>query len=239
VYLADRSRTIGGTPAVLALDPNRRNLRDLAAYFEIALTRLGITLMLGNEVTADELVDFAPDAVVVATGGRVEMSDVPGVDGPDAVHALDVLRGEAVGERVVVVGGLEKHLGPPTIAEFLADQGRDVELLSEQLDFASGVEDATRFPLYERLRRKRVRISALHKLTRVEGGSVYVTDTATGVERRIPEATVVLASTLVPDDRLARSLEGRIPELHVVGDALAPRRIMHATLEGARAAHAI
>src|SRR5690606_20177441 len=32
VYLADARRTLGGTPAVLALDPNRRNLRDHAVY---------------------------------------------------------------------------------------------------------------------------------------------------------------------------------------------------------------
>jgi len=29
----------------------------------------------------------------------------------------------------------------------------------------------------------------------------------------------------------------RVPEVHVIGDALAPRRIMHATLDGARVAH--
>ena len=79
----------------------------------------------------------------------------------------------------------------------------------------------------------------LHKLARVERGSVFVTDTVTGVERRVPDATVVLACGLVPDDHLARRLEGHIGEIHVVGDALAPRRIMHATLEGARAALAI
>jgi 2,4-dienoyl-CoA reductase-like NADH-dependent reductase (Old Yellow Enzyme family)/thioredoxin reductase len=239
VYLADRRRTIGGTPAVLALDPNRRNLRDHAAYFEAELARLGVTLMLGNEVTADELVEFAPDAVVVATGGRPGSPHVPGIDEPTVVHALDVLRGVTVGDRVVVVGGFDKHLGPPTIAEFLADQGKEVELVSEQFDFASGVEDATRFPLYQRLRRKFVRISLLHRLTRVEHASVFVTDAVSRVERCIPDAGVVLACGLVPDDRLARDLDGRIPTVHVVGDALAPRRIMHATLEGARAALAI
>ena len=239
VYLADRRRTIGGTPAVLALDPNRRNLRDHAAYFETQLSRLGVQLMLGNEVTADELIEFAPDAVIIATGGRPQVPDVPGADQPGVVHSLDVLGGAAVGARVVVVGGLDKHLGPPTIAEFLANQGREVELVSEQFDFASGVEDATRFPLYQRLRGRGVRISMLHKLARVERGSVFVTDTVTGVERRVPDATVVLACGLVPDDHLARRLEGHIGEIHVVGDALAPRRIMHATLEGARAALAI
>ena len=57
--------------------------------------------------------------------------------------------------------------------------------------------------------------------------------------RRIDDVTVVLACGLVPNDRLARELHGRVPEVVVIGDALAPRRIMHATLEGARVANSI
>ena len=239
VYLADARRTIGGTPAVLALDPNRRNLLDHAVYFDTQLRRLGITFMLGNEVTADELVEFQPDAVIVATGGRTLVPDVPGITGPNVVHALDALEGAATGQRVVVVGGLDKHLAAPTMAEFLADQGKEVELVSEQFDFAPGVEDGTRLPLFQRLRRKGVRVSTLHRLTGVDRHGVVVTDTFTRQDRRIEGASVVLACGSLPDDRLARALEGRIPEVHVVGDALAPRRMMHATLEGARAAMAI
>jgi thioredoxin reductase len=239
VYLADARRAIGGTPAVLALDPNRRNLRDHATYFETQLRRLGVVFMLGNEVTADELVEFAPDAVIVATGGRPLVPDVPGIEGPNVVHALDVLRGAPTAPRVVVVGGLDKHLGPPTVAELLADQGKEVELVSEQFDFAQGVEDGTRLALFQRLRTKGVRVSVLHKLCSIGEHSVVVTDTFSRQDRRIDGASVVLACGLVPDDRLARALEGRVPDVHVVGDALAPRRMMHATLEGARAAMAI
>jgi 2,4-dienoyl-CoA reductase-like NADH-dependent reductase (Old Yellow Enzyme family)/thioredoxin reductase len=239
VYLADAQRRIGGTPAVLAVDDNRRNLRDHAAYFETQLQSLGVELMLGNEVTPEELIDFAPDVVIVATGGRPLVPTVPGIDGTNVVHALDVLRGTPTKQSVIVVGGLDKHLGPPTIAEFLADQGKQVELISEQFDFAQGVEDGTRLPLFQRLRNKDVQISMLHKLCRIESHAVVVQDTITRRDRSVDGATVVLACGLVPDDRLARALEGHIPELHVVGDALAPRRIMHATLEGARAAMAI
>jgi NADPH-dependent 2,4-dienoyl-CoA reductase/sulfur reductase-like enzyme len=239
VYLADSSRSIGGTPAVLAVDPNRRNLRDHAAYFETQLARLGVELMLGNRVTAEELIEFGPDAVIVATGGQPLVPDVPGIDGPNVVHALDVLRGATTSSRVIVVGGFDKHLGPPTIAEFLADQGKDVELFSEQFDFAQGVEDGTRFLLLQRLRAKDVRVSLLCKLKSVEEHAVTVTDLFTREDRRIEPASLVLACGMVPDDGLARLLEPHIPEVHVVGDALAPRRIMHATLEGARAAMAV
>ena len=239
VYLADARPRLGGTIALLALDPNRRNLRDHTAWFETELRELGVELLLGHLVTADDLVAFGADAVVVATGGVPLVPDVAGIDGPNVLGALDVLQGAPTAAKVVVVGGFDKHLGPPTIAELLADRGAEVELLSEHLDFASGVEDGTRFPLAQRLLRKGVRVSTLHKLGRVDGRGAEVVETFTGACRRCDDVTVVLACGSAPDDRLARDLRGRVPQVHLVGDALAPRRMMHATVEGARAAMAL
>jgi hypothetical protein len=34
-------------------------------------------------------------------------------------------------------------------------------------------------------------------------------------------------------------LKGQVGEVHLIGDSLAPRRMMHATLEGARVGQAI
>lgn len=236
VYLADARRTIGGTPAVLALDPNRRNLRDHAAFFEHELRDAGVELVLGNVVTADELVAFEPDVVVVATGGRPLVPDVPGIGAPNVVWALDVLQGAPVGARALVVGGLDMHLAAPTIAEHLADRGVAVEMLSEQFDFARGVEDATRLPLMQRLADRGVTVSLLHALVSVADGGAVVRDNLRRIERTIAGTTVVLACGLLPDESLADALRGRVSEVHVIGDALAPRRIMHATLDGARLA---
>jgi pyruvate/2-oxoglutarate dehydrogenase complex dihydrolipoamide dehydrogenase (E3) component len=240
VYLCDQARQIGGVPRLLGQDPNRRNLLDHAAYFEAVLKDLPVTWMLGNTVVADELIAFEPDAVVVATGGTPMVPEVDGIDSPSVMQALDVLKGAPIDtEAVVVVGGLESHLGPPTIAEYLADSGRSVTLVSEQLDFSPGVEDGTRYPLIERLARKRVTVALGSKLVAVEGSGALVESVLTRDQTRLSGVTVVLACGLVPNDGLARQLEGRVPEVHVIGDALAPRRIMHATVEGARVAMAI
>jgi hypothetical protein len=235
VYLCDRERALGGTPRILARDPNRRNLRDHAVYFERELRRLGVELLLGEEVTADTVVEFAADAVVVATGGVPLIPDVPGINQANVVTGLAVLRGDAIVKgRAVVVGGLDNHIGAPSIAEFLADQGVEVEYLSEQMDFAHGAEDGTRLPLMHRMLTKRVRVSMLHRLARVAHGGCDVMNTFTREGRRVDDATVVLACGLVADDRLAGELRGSVAELHLVGDSLAPRRMMHATVEGAR-----
>jgi 2,4-dienoyl-CoA reductase-like NADH-dependent reductase (Old Yellow Enzyme family)/thioredoxin reductase len=242
VYLCDKARTIGGTVRLLAADPNRRNLRDHAVYFDGELRRLKVDLMLGNEVTADELIAFGPDAVVVATGGVPAIPDVPGVRGPGVLVALDLVADgprPPILDKVLVVGGLDDHIGAPTMAELLADQGRTVELITEHVDFAPGAEDGTRLALLSRLMNKGVTISTTHKLARVDSASATVVQTFTGAQRRLEDVSVVLACGLFPDDRLARQLRGHVPEIHVIGDALAPRRMMHATLEGARVGNAL
>jgi pyruvate/2-oxoglutarate dehydrogenase complex dihydrolipoamide dehydrogenase (E3) component len=237
VYLSDKAREMGGTVRLLAADPNRRNLRDHAAFFETELPRLGIEFMFGNEVTADELVEFAPDAVIVATGGLPMIPDVAGIHDSGVVSALDLVAdggAPSLLDKVLVVGGLDNHIGGPTIAEFLADQGKSVEFISEHVDFAHGAEDGTRLALLSRLMKKGVTVSTCHRLARVDRRSATVKQMFTGVERVIPGVTVVLACGLLPNDHLAHELRGRVKEVHLIGDALAPRRLMHANLEGAR-----
>jgi 2,4-dienoyl-CoA reductase-like NADH-dependent reductase (Old Yellow Enzyme family)/thioredoxin reductase len=237
VYLCDSAREIGGLPRILASDPNRRNLLDHSVYFETVLKSLPITLMLGNVVTADELMEFAPDVVLVATGGRPMVPEVEGIDSARVLQGLDVLQGAPVEtERAVIVGGFDSQLGPPTIAEYLADQGKKITLISQQFDFAPGVEDGTRFPLMHRLAAKKVPVRLATKLISVEGGDATVQNAFTGELTHMEDVTVVLACGMVPNDGLARDLEGGVAEVHLLGDALAPRRIMHATVEGARAA---
>ena len=237
VRLVDAREGLGGTTAVLALDPNRRNLGDQAAYFEVALTKAGVDVSLDHRISADELVELAPDVVVLAVGGRPLIPDVAGIEGANVLTALDVLRGAETRSRVIVVGGLDNHLGPPTVAEFLADRGPTTEMISEHFDFARGAEDATRYPLAQRLKMKGVTVSLMTRLTRVEDGGAVVSDTFTRAARHIDDVTVVLACGSLPNADLAEEVGSRVPEVHVIGDALAPRRIMHATLDGARVAH--
>jgi 2,4-dienoyl-CoA reductase-like NADH-dependent reductase (Old Yellow Enzyme family)/thioredoxin reductase len=243
VYLCDRRREIGGAIAMLGLDANRAIFRDHAAYFRGELKRLKIEQLLGHEVTAADLLELAPDAVVVATGGKpVVPAAAIAPDGvsPHVYNALDVVSGRTVVTGpALVVGGVDAHLAGPTTAEYLADRGVPVELITEQVDFARSVEDATRLTLLRRLAVKGVRVSLHHRLIGPAGSCAIVEDTFANTRRELPGTSVVLACGLVPDDRLYRELSGRVDDLHLVGDALAPRRLVHATLDGARVGRAL
>ena len=107
-------------------------------------------------------------------------------------------------------------------------------LICTHLDFAKHVEDVTRFELRRRLARAGVKVSLATTLREVRDGDATVSDDLTGTLTTYEQVTVVLACGLVPDTSLVDELTARGRPVHVIGDALAPRRIMHATLDGAR-----
>ena len=87
------------------------------------------------------------------------------------------------------------------------------------------------------------RISHIATLTDVRafrGRTLVATCALTGQERELEGVdTLVVSEPALPDDSLARELEGAGYPVEVIGDALSPRRIIDAVSEGARAARRI
>jgi 2,4-dienoyl-CoA reductase-like NADH-dependent reductase (Old Yellow Enzyme family)/thioredoxin reductase len=237
VLLSERRTELGGNLSIIARDPNRRQVGDLVVYLQSQLKKLGVELLLGEEISPEMVGELAPDAVVLATGAEPYVPPIPGAEDERVVTCLQVLRGEAtVGQRVLVLGGLEDHLPAPTVAEFLADQGKSVEVVSELMTVGQGIESATQYLLTKRLLEKEVTLSPLTGVLAIRGGTVVVRNTFTRRERRIEGIdTVVLACGGRSNTQLARALKGRVKELHSIGDCLAPRRILSAVLDGSRA----
>ena len=240
VYLCDREKFLGGTVRFIAQDPNRRNLNDMTVFFQRELRRAKVELLLGDEITPELVTEMSPDTVIIATGGRPFVPEIAGLASGHVLTAIDVLNGaKPKGTRVLVVGGMDDHIGAPTIAEFMADQGCTVEMISEQVDLALGTEHPTRYLLVKRLLTKNVTISMMHRLALLEGNRATLLHTFTRRERIAEFDSVVLAAGTRADDRLAKALKGKVKEMHLIGDSLAPRRIMHAVLDGARAGRSI
>ena len=82
-------------------------------------------------------------------------------------------------------------------------------------------------------------MTPLSVVQEVGAGWVRLANTLTGQERTVEVDTVVTALGGRAEHSLERTLDGRGLEVHVVGDALAPRTIHDAILTATRAARRI
>ncbi|MER5779871.1 NADPH-dependent 2,4-dienoyl-CoA reductase [Streptomyces sp. NPDC002039] len=119
VTLYEASGHIGGQLDVARRIPGKEEFEETIRYFGTQLAAREIDVRLNTRADVDTLQGY--DEVVVATGVTPRTPAIEGVDHPNVVNYLDVLRdGAAVGERVAVVGA--GGIGFD-VAEFLTDSG--------------------------------------------------------------------------------------------------------------------
>ena len=239
VVLLERSDRAGGQMAALWRAPGRESYQQVVTWLVTQAGKAGVDVRLGTEATAETVRVLAPDVVVVATGARPRRLEVPVAPDAHVVSAEDVLLGRVdPGARCLVVD-YHGHMPGPSAAEYLADQGSRVEIVSRFFTVGEDIDPRLKISVYTRLAQKGVVLTPLTVVREVERGRVRVAHTLTGQERTLEADTVVTALGGRSDDVLARELEGSGVEVHVVGDALAPRTIHDALLTATRAARAI
>ena len=237
VTLYERGDRLGGQSLVASKAPGREELDEVRHYYSKELLGLEVGVHLNSEVTEETIEREAPDAVVIATGSWASLPDIPATDGGRVVDARSVLAGEVEvwkGQRVLVLAG-EHHIQSLSTADYLADQGCKVEVLTEALYAGIQVDEDTFEVLYSRVLTKGVAITPLTRAKAVKGSTVATEHVITGDEGSVEGVELVVAA--YPGraaDSLYRALKGRVGEMHLIGDALAPRGLMDAILDGAR-----
>ena len=69
--------------------------------------------------------------------------------------------------------------------------------------------------------------------TSIEERAVVVLNVFSGVSTRLEDVdAVVLATGSLADDRLVQELAAALPNVHAIGDCVAPRKLDHAIYEG-------
>jgi NADPH-dependent 2,4-dienoyl-CoA reductase/sulfur reductase-like enzyme len=231
VTLWEKESHLGGQLVQAAIPPYKDRIAPMVKYLETQLQKNGVMVQIGKEATANDVAEFKPDAVVVATGIRTFTPDIPGLDKIQFVEAGDVLEGKAkVGDRVAIIGG--ELVGCET-AEFLADRGKQVTVMRRGPEMATSVGPSNRAFFLSRLLDKGVTLLREVKYNSVEPDGVKVT-TKDGEERTIEADTVVLAAGSVPDKALYEAVKDKISEVYNIGDCVEPRTIRDAISEGFR-----
>lgn len=104
VLLYEEGERIGGGYRLAVASPAKREVGRLFDYFENALAKAGVRLLLRTKATPELVIEQKPDAVVVATGAApADVKNVPGSEGPNVVSVEDVMSGRVVPGRHVVI----------------------------------------------------------------------------------------------------------------------------------------
>ncbi|WP_204806432.1 FAD-dependent oxidoreductase [Mycobacterium riyadhense] len=261
VTLFERGGQLGGALrwACVLHPENQPFLRYLRDEIRVSTAKV----LLDHRVSAEDVVATAPDAVVVATGGRVTVPEIPGADlphvrtGPGLRELLDgqlfagwrqrlVRPGPVrlatrvwmpVGRRVTIIGG---DLVALELAEFLASRGRLVSILEAGRDIAPEVGNKRKTEHMNRLDHLGVAVHVRAAVERITREAVVFTP-ASGTSRELAADSVVIAGTVEPDTSLFDELIAALPEtqVHAAGDCSGLGLIRKATEDGARAACAI
>jgi len=104
VTLFDAGATIGGQFNLAMRIPGKEEFAETIRYFQSQLDRHRVTVRLGTRVDAARLQTEDFDDVIVATGIVPRRPAIAGVDGPNVLSYVDVLRGAPVGRSVAIVG---------------------------------------------------------------------------------------------------------------------------------------
>ncbi len=139
-----------------------------------------------------------------------------------------------MGENVLVVD-YQNHILGLDVADFLAERGKKVELLTESVYAGGMVDDHTIWTTYTRVVSKGVVLTPLTGVKEIRGDTVVTYNTLTNAEGEIKGVdTVVFCTDGRAEDSLYRALKGKVKELYEVGQCVSPRRMLDSVYDGNR-----
>jgi NADPH-dependent 2,4-dienoyl-CoA reductase/sulfur reductase-like enzyme len=240
VTLFDGRPALGGQLAVAAAAPNRAGWRALLDFYEAAVRRAGdIEVRLATTVGAGDLNDF--DEVVLAVGSDEVLPELPGIERAltsstaiaDGADAFDARR-----SRLLVVDDGFGWWPCASAVELGISAGfAAITVATTAAAFGATLPPEGRVQLLGRLRGTPVEVRPFTALELLDGDSATLRNVLSGTTERVAADAVVVVG-----ERVARDWGALVPHLaatRVVGDAIVPRKVMHAISEGRAVARAI
>jgi 2,4-dienoyl-CoA reductase-like NADH-dependent reductase (Old Yellow Enzyme family) len=205
VTLIEAADKPGGQIRLAVQVKRRAEIIGIVDWRMSELERLGVEMRFNSYAEADDVRGFAPDIVVVATGG------LPGgfaiEEGVElAVTSWDILAGDAKpGEDVLLFDDNGAHPGLAA-AEALVDAGARLEIVSPERYFAPEMGGLNVVPYMQKLHRAGVKITPMTRVSRLrrQGNKIAVTlwspYTEADCGERIVDQVVLEQATLPLDE---------------------------------------
>lgn len=238
VVLLEKSSALGGAIPLAASLPKRAELADSIRNLN---TRIGLTdveVRLNTEATTDNVLAENPDAVIVATGAKVQQHWLKG-ENQNVYDVREWLENQTeLGDTVAVIDYIGFFQGAST-AELLADMGKKVFYITGALQAAQGLGKTTDLELWsKRAAQKKIKIINNVSVMSIDGNKINTSNNYTGAVLALEADHILIANHNATNNGLYYDLKNAKQDLdiYLVGDALAPRRLENAIHEGFEAA---
>jgi 2,4-dienoyl-CoA reductase (NADPH2) len=205
-------------------------------WYEGQLKKLpNVKLNLGTEVDAALVAKEKPDAVILSPGSKWIVPDVPGKDKKNVVttgqlkdKSKDLLKYMGpkmmsfvtkfflpIGKKIIILGG---DLKGAEAAEFFIKRDREVVILEEGEQLWNGMNLHLQilWGIWTQIRQ--IPIYSGIKYEEITDKGVWI-KTKEGERKLIEGDTVMIIEKDKKNDDLYKALQGKVPELYLIGDA--------------------
>ena len=226
VTLVEKSDRLGGHLIEASAPKFKSTVKELLIWAERQVNKGNIKVQLNTKATPSLIKEANPDVLIVAAGSTCKTLSVPGSDRPSVVTGTEVLLGQKKpGAEVVVVGG--GTVGSEAalyIAEELKKRVTIVEMLD---DILVDHEMLNKTVLKERLQAAGVVIRTGWILRDITDKGVVCED-KNWQKHEIAADTVVLCTGFEVRRDTVEEFKALAPEVYIIGDCVAVRRIYNA-----------
>ncbi|MGI5816745.1 MAG: FAD-dependent oxidoreductase [Armatimonadota bacterium] len=234
VTVWERQGDVGGAFRLAAMAPGKSELANLLEWQKDEMDRLGVSLQLMTHATEDAVLQFDPDALVIATGSQpLGAESLPFGGGGRHVLSDRVFEGAVDVTSPAFV--ISRRGAGAEVAHLLAQQGHAVTLLESGDDPAPMLPSGPRAFLLERMEELGVTVLTGHRVLGIDAEGLMVETEDSSQKRFDDPGTIVLALGRRANNGLASELESLPITMIVIGDAEKPRHAQAAVHEGALA----
>jgi len=224
---------LGGHARLSSIAPYKEDTADILRYLKHVLDNSGVRVSTNRPVKVSDILDQAPDVVIVATGSRPAMLSIPGADSDMTTDVRSVYENLSVdGQKIVIIGGGD--IGCET-ADWLAGPERQVTVVEILPDVLHRMKKIPKQRLLARLSQKDVTILTETRITAIEKNRVFL-QKKDGSAFELEADRVIFAIDAVPENRMVDDLKGRVKQVMAVGDAEFPGNLGAALRSGTAAA---
>ena len=255
VTLFEQDDALGGQVNLIARAPSYREWSGVTDWLSAQLAKTDVTIELKHRATVEDLVGRY-EAVVIATGSTPvrhgwtvrhperwagEAGRLPGSDQWNVYTPVEILAGNVEPPHRILIVDDTGDRQPFVTGEYLAQRRHPVHVVSQYPQLGHAFADSHDLPFaFGQLRRAGVTFTPNVEVSAIDEDTVTLTDVHTGEVTHLPEIDgVVLILGNTANDGLARELQGTDLDVHLVGDAQAPRRLFNAIWDAETAARKI